>query len=77
MKKVFFAMMAAAMMVSCGNTGAPRQTGDGLAQGADSLTGAFTSYDLDGFKLHVYNSAAFTLKSGYSMTMSESWPSIM
>ena len=42
MKKVFFAMMAAAMMVSCGNK-------------THSLTGAFTAYDLDGFKLHVYN----------------------
>ena len=56
MKKVFFAMMAAAMMISCGNTGAPRQTGDGLAQGADSLTGTFTAYDMEGYKLHVYNS---------------------
>ena len=56
MKKVLFVMMAAAMMVGCGNTGAPRQTGDGLAQGADSLTGAFTAYDMEGYKLHVYNS---------------------
>ena len=33
MKKVLFVMMAAAMMVSCGNTGAPRQTGTASRRG--------------------------------------------
>ena len=57
MKKYFAIALAAVAMMSCnGNTGVPRQSGDGLAQGEDSLVGAFQSYDLDGFKLHVYNS---------------------
>ena len=54
MKKIIFAMMAAAMMVSCGNK--TQQTAQTEAEVQDSLVGAFTSYDLDGFKLHVYNS---------------------
>ena len=54
MKKIIFAMMAAAMMVSCGNK--TQQTAQTETEVQDSLVGAFTSYDLDGFKLHVYNS---------------------
>ena len=54
MKKIIFAMMAAAMMVSCANK--TQQTAQTEAEVQDSLVGAFTSYDLDGFKLHVYNS---------------------
>ena len=54
MKKIIFAMMAVAMMVSCGNK--TQQTAQTEAEVQDSLVGAFTSYDLDGFKLHVYNS---------------------
>jgi hypothetical protein len=54
MKKIIFAMMAAAMMVSCGNK--TQQTAQTEAEVQDSLVGAFTSYELDGFKLHVYNS---------------------
>ncbi len=54
MKKGFLAMMAAAMMVSCGNKGAQQATDTAEVQ--DSLVGAFTTYNLDGFKLHVYNS---------------------
>ena len=54
MKKVLFAMMAAAMMVSCGNKAQQTAQND-AAEVEDSLTGAFTAYDLDGFKLHVYN----------------------
>ena len=54
MKKIIFAMMAAAMMVCCGNK--TQQTAQTEAEVQDSLVGAFTSYDLDGFKLHVYNS---------------------
>ena len=54
MKKVLFVMMAAAMMVSCGNKTQQAAQSD-AAEVEDSLTGAFTAYDLDGFKLHVYN----------------------
>ena len=54
MKKVLFAMMAAAMMISCGNKTQQTAQND-AAEVEDSLTGAFTAYDLDGFKLHVYN----------------------
>ena len=55
MKKVFFAMMAAAMMISCGNK--TQQTAqNNAAEVEDSLTGAFTAYDMEGYKLHVYNS---------------------
>ena len=54
MKEIIFAMMAAAMMVSCGNK--TQQTAQTEAEVQDSLVGAFTSYELDGFKLHVYNS---------------------
>lgn len=54
MKKVLFAMMAVAMMVSCGNKAQQTAQND-AAEVEDSLTGAFTAYDLDGFKLHVYN----------------------
>ena len=54
MKKVLFAMMAAAMMVSCGSKTQQTAQND-AAEVEDSLTGAFTAYDLDGFKLHVYN----------------------
>ena len=53
MKKALFAMMAAAMMVSCGNK--TQTAANETAEVEDSLTGAFTTYDLDGFKLHVYN----------------------
>ena len=55
MKKVFLAMMAAAMMVSCGNK-AQQTTQNDAAEVEDSLTGAFTAYEMDGYKLHVYNS---------------------
>ena len=54
MKKVLFVMMAAAMIVSCGNKTQQTAQND-AAEVEDSLTGAFTAYDLDGFKLHVYN----------------------
>lgn len=55
MKKVLFAMMAAAMMVSCGNKTQQTAQND-VAEVEDSLTGAFTAYEMDGYKLHVYNS---------------------
>lgn len=55
MKKVFFAMMAAAMMVGCGNKTQQTAQND-AAEVEDSLTGAFTAYDMEGYKLHVYNS---------------------
>ncbi len=55
MKKVFFAMMAATMMVSCGNRTNQNTTDVDSTAVEDSLVGTFTSYDLDGFKLHVYN----------------------
>ena len=55
MKKVFFAMMAAAMMISCGNKTQQTAQND-AAEVEDSLTGAFTAYDMEGYKLHVYNS---------------------
>ena len=54
MKKVLFVMMAAAMMVSCGSKTQQTAQND-AAEVEDSLTGVFTAYDLDGFKLHVYN----------------------
>ncbi len=55
MKKIIFAMMAAAMMVSCGSK--TQQTAQNEAEEVqDSLVGEFKAYDLDGFKLHVYNS---------------------
>ncbi len=55
MKKIIFAMMATAMMVSCGSK--TQQTAQNEAEEQqDSLVGEFKAYDLDGFKLHVYNS---------------------
>lgn len=47
-------MMVAALMMSCNNN-AQQQTNN--ADEADAtLTGAFSTYDMDGFRLHVYNS---------------------
>ena len=46
MKKVFFAMMAAAMMVGCGNKTQQTAQND-AAEVEDSLTGAFTAYDME------------------------------
>lgn len=43
MKKFLLAMMAAAMMASC------------ISETKNDLTGVFTTYNLDGFKMHVYN----------------------
>ena len=48
-------MMAATMMVSCGNRTNQNTTDVDSTAVEDSLVGTFTSYDLDGFKLHVYN----------------------
>ena len=54
MKKVLFALMAAALMAGCGNKNQQTAAND-AAEVEDSLTGVFTAYDMDGFKLHVYN----------------------
>ena len=42
-------MMAAAMMVSCGNKTQQTAQND-VAEVEDSLTGAFTAYEMDGYK---------------------------
>ena len=70
MKKVLFVMMAAAMMVSCGNKTQQTAQND-AAEVEDSLTGAFTAYDLDGFRrdgrcqLH-YRGPGFAHRHGIS-----------
>ena len=56
MKKIIFAMMAAAMMVNCGSKTSQNTTDADSTAVQDSLVGEFKAYDLDGFKLHVYNS---------------------
>jgi len=55
MKKYFTLVMAAAMMISCGNKTQQMAQND-ATEVEDSLTGVFTAYDMEGYKLHVYNS---------------------
>ncbi len=55
MKKILFSMMAAALLVGCTGNKA-QQTAEEETVTTDSLTGAFATYELDGFRLHVYNS---------------------
>ena len=38
MKKILFAFTMLLAIAACNNTGAPRQSGDGLAQGAEQAT---------------------------------------
>ena len=55
MKKYYAIALAAVAMMSCtGNKN--QQTAAEQEEAKVSLVGAFQSYDLDGFKLHVYNS---------------------
>ena len=54
MKKFFTIAIAAVALISCNGT--KNQTSAEQKEAKDSLVGAFQSYDLDGFKLHVYNS---------------------
>jgi len=56
MKKILFTMTAVAMMVSCGSKTSQNTTDADSTAVQDSLVGEFKAYDLDGFKLHVYNS---------------------
>lgn len=56
MKKVLFTILAGALLVSCGNNAQQTAAQNEAVETEDSLTGAFTAYDMDGFKLHVYNS---------------------
>ena len=55
MKKYFAIALAAVAMMSC-NGNKNQQAVAEQEEQKDSLVGAFQSYDLDGFKLHVYNS---------------------
>ena len=55
MKKYFAIALAAVAMMSCNGT-KNQQAAAEQEEVKDSLVGAFQSYDLDGFKLHVYNS---------------------
>ena len=55
MKKYFAIALAAVAMMSCNGTKNQQAAAEQEEQ-KDSLVGAFQSYDLDGFKLHVYNS---------------------
>ena len=55
MKKYFAIALAAVAMMSC-NGNKNQQTAAEQEEQKDSLVGAFQTYDLDGFKLHVYNS---------------------
>ena len=55
MKKYFAIALAAVAMMSC-NGNKNQQAAAEQEEQKDSLVGAFQSYDLDGFKLHVYNS---------------------
>ena len=55
MKKYFAIALAAVAMMSCNGT-KNQQAATEQEEQKDSLVGAFQSYDLDGFKLHVYNS---------------------
>ena len=48
-------MMAVALMASCGNKTSQNTTDADSTAVEDSLVGEFKTYDLDGFKLHVYN----------------------
>ncbi len=56
MKKILFAMMAAATMVSCGNKAQQTTAANEAQEAEETLTGTFSTCDLEGFKLHVYNS---------------------
>ena len=56
MKKYFAIALAAVAMMSCNGTKNQQAAADQDAVVEDSLVGAFQTYDLDGFKLHVYNS---------------------
>ena len=55
MKKFFAIALAAVAMMSCSGTKNQQAAAEQEEQ-KDSLVGVFQSYDLDGFKLHVYNS---------------------
>ena len=55
MKKYFAIALAAVAMMSC-NGNKNQQAVAEQEEQKDSLVGTFQSYDLDGFKLHVYNS---------------------
>ena len=55
MKKYFAIALAAVAMMSCNGTKNQQAAAEQEEQ-KDSLVGVFQSYDLDGFKLHVYNS---------------------
>ena len=55
MKKYFAIALAAVTMMSCNGT-KNQQAATEQEEQKDSLVGAFQSYDLDGFKLQVYNS---------------------
>ena len=56
MKKYFAIALAAVAMMSCNGTKNQQAAAEQDAVVEDSLVGAFQTYDLDGFKLHVYNS---------------------
>ena len=56
MKKYFVIALAAVAMMSCNGTKNQQAAAEQEEVEKDSLVGAFQSYDLDGFKLHVYNS---------------------
>ena len=55
MKKYFAIALAAVTMMSCNGTKNQQAAAEQEEQ-KDSLVGVFQSYNLDGFKLHVYNS---------------------
>ena len=55
MKKYFVIALAAITMMSCNGTKNQQAAAEQEEQ-KDSLVGVFQSYDLNGFKLHVYNS---------------------
>ena len=56
MKKYFVIALAAVAMMSCNGTKNQQAAAEQDAVVEDSLVGAFQTYDLDGFRLHVYNS---------------------
>ena len=56
MKKYFAIALAAVAMMSCNGTKNQQAAAEQDAVVEDSLVGAFQTYDLDGFRLHVYNS---------------------
>ena len=63
MRHTLLILMAVAMTASCGNKAS--QGAESTSDILDSIVGEFVSYDLDSFKLHVYNTRDVMRNSSY------------